>query len=231
MRMSRSMQAVMLSLAALCCALPAVAAPGDAPADLDANEPTTQPVRELVTEEQEEVIMDFLHENLSYQYQGMVRLKERDPRMYQAKLQTWQYWLKRLETRPRQVQLAYVRQQEALIRSAAIVRKMSQVAKANRDLLVDELQNVLEQLFDAEQIIKRDRLDRLEAQLKQLRHELKERDENRQKIIRLRVEAYRREALQRATTQPADSRSTGQAESDSQDGSSSRTKSHSASRL
>ncbi len=225
----RSMQAVPLLLALLCCALPALAAPGGASADLD-GEPTTQPVRELVTEEQEEIIMDFLHENLPYQYRGMTRLKERDPRMYQAKLQTWEYWLKRLESRPKQVQLAYVRQQEALIRSAAIVRKMSQVAKANRDLLVEELQNVLEQLFDAEQIIKRDRLDRLEAQLKQLRQELKERDENRQKIIRLRVEAYRREALQRATTQPAGSRSTGHAESDSQDASKSRTKSHSASR-
>ncbi|MFP4104760.1 MAG: hypothetical protein ACLFVU_01620 [Phycisphaerae bacterium] len=156
---------------------------------------TSSLVRRLVTLEQEQEIMDFLQDKLEYQHEAMLKIKKSDPQQYQAKLRTWKWWMKRLEGRPEDVQVAYIIQQESLIRIRTLVKKIALAdRKPLKDLFRNELDEVLDNLFQAEQVIFKDRLHQFEQQLAELKKKLKDRAENKQAILKQQAEKYNRMA-------------------------------------
>ncbi|MGC9454653.1 MAG: hypothetical protein ACP5HU_07295 [Phycisphaerae bacterium] len=181
---------------------------GDPSADGTENrdEPQTRPAPQrrgpTLSEEQEQEILEVLKEHQLGQYQRLMELREEDPDRYQAAVHAAWRWYRRWKSMPEEVQQAANDARNAKIAIYRVTRELRDVEDSYmRTRLVGELRQAIRQEFQAELVVREYRLNQLEAELKRLREELRQRREDSEEIISQRLQRHFSEHVG-TTTQP-----------------------------
>jgi len=165
-------------------------ASAEPPGGRDQPRRTTRMAAEL-TKEQETELLNALKEKLPGRYEDLMKLREEKPKAYRWALRgTWR-WYQRWKNLPEEVQKAAITEQTERMR---IVRILHAIGKAKdpaeKARLRKDLTDSAARLFDAEQERHRHRLQELKDQIRRLEEELRQRTEDRDKMIEQRVERY-----------------------------------------
>jgi len=151
---------------------------------------TTRMAAEL-TEEQEAELLKALKEKLPGRYEALMKLREEKNKGYRWALRgTWR-WYERWKNLPEEVQKAAIVEQTERMQIVRILHVVGEAkGPAEKTRLKKDLAQSVARLFDAEQERHRHHLQELKDQIRRLEDELRQRTEDRDKLIEQRVERY-----------------------------------------
>lgn len=165
---------------------------------------THAPIKPLTPEEERETLA-YAKDNRPEYYEWLSQYRESDPRRYQYLARALWNVIDKGKQLPPEVRQAqeklYEASQVKLWRLAREILKTTDPAAKAR--LEGDLQTLMTKRFDAEQVIRNDRLKQLADEIKRLRAELEDRAKNRETIIRERVERMKKDAARRSSAHPA----------------------------
>jgi hypothetical protein len=142
-----------------------------------------------LTEQQEEELMTTLKDTQPDYYKRLSDLKGSNPSRYRWALKSLWPWYQRFRNAPKEIQKALINEQEAKVEIWRIVRDLGQTKDpAETAKLTTDLKAAVSQQFNAEQVLRENRLNELEQQIKHLREELQQRRDQREQILDQRVQ-------------------------------------------
>jgi hypothetical protein len=170
-----------------------------------ADTPTSGPGFRPLTEQQETELMAALKDKDPENYKKLAELRESIPTRYRWALRGLWQWYQRYKGAPADLQKAMMDEQETRMATWRISRALGQAADpAEKTKLAAELRDALDKQFNAEQTLRECRLADLEQQIKHLREELDQRHQQREQILKDRMDD-----MIRSSTQPAPPREPG----------------------
>lgn len=154
--------------------------------------------RQRITEEQEQEVLNFLKEHRPEQYERATKLRDDHPRRYRWIIRTWWYFIQKVQHMPPELRDATIRERDAQVRIIKRVREIRRTDDpAKKEKLKQQLRKDVTDHFEAEQTLRKQRLDRLIEQIDRIKSELKERREQREKIVEERVEEWLKRPVRR----------------------------------
>jgi ribosomal protein S15P/S13E len=154
--------------------------------------------RQRITEEQEQAVLDFLKQHRPGEYEWAIKLPDDDPRRRRV-IRTWWYdVIQKVQHMPPKLRDATIRERDAQVR---IVKRIREIRRTNdpaeKEKLKQQLRKDVADHFEAEQELREQRLALLIEQIDRIRSELKERREQRDKIVKERVEEWLKRPVRR----------------------------------
>lgn len=145
-----------------------------------------------LTEEETEKVLAFMAEHLPELHERLQTLKEENPARFRAYMRRLRFEVRRLERLrrhdPEAFKGALAEKRLHLEVWHLVVRYRRAEDEPRREAIRDELEDVLERLFEAETVAREGEVRRLEERLKHVRERLKKRTANRDRIIEERLE-------------------------------------------
>jgi ATP-dependent Lon protease len=164
--------------------------------------PTSHPSRFSLTEQQENDLLAVLKETQPENHRRLLELKKSSPDRFRWAMRAMWPWYQRYKSMPKEAQKAMLDEQDAKVEIWRIVEALPQAKDpAERAKLTSDLREAVSKQFGADQVLREYRLTELEQQIKRLREELQQRREQREQILKDRVEEWLR-----ASTQPHERR-------------------------
>lgn len=151
-----------------------------------------------LTDEQETELLNAIKDRQPEVYRRLMESKDANPMRYRAALKNMWPWYQRVKGAPKEIQKAMIDEGDARVEVWRLVKALGQAKEAERAKLLGDLHDAVSRQFTAEQILREYRLNELEQQIGHLREELEQNRQQREQIIKDRLEE-----LQRASTQPA----------------------------
>ncbi len=145
--------------------------------DAAVDQTTTRP--HLLTEAQEKDALAFIKQHRPEEYERMMKIKDESPRLYRMGLAA--AW--RLMQMPAEMQKYAEQQQQARLKAWRLSRDFLKADEAQKPAIRKDLLDALGSEFDTEQQMRERRLAQLEEEIEHLRGQVKERAEQRTRII------------------------------------------------
>ncbi len=141
-----------------------------------------------MTEAQEQETLEFVKQRNPDYYERLVELREDNPRRYRRAIGSWYLFLQRWKHMSPELRDATIREREAQVRILKTVRQIHATEDpAEKERLREQLNEDVTEHFEAEQKLREQRLAQLIEQINRIRSEMKERSEQREKIVAERV--------------------------------------------
>lgn len=162
--------------------------PPNGPPDHPGDAPPRDRGRELTEAETAEVL-EFVKEHWPEYHARMLQVKEENPRRFRMIVRAAAHRMNQLQGMSEEERDARVRESKLKIEIYRLSQEYRQARNPEDKLaLKKEIRTNVAEAFDLEQKVREYGLERLESQLRQLREQLKKRDEQRGEIIDERVE-------------------------------------------
>jgi len=141
-----------------------------------------------LTEEQIKELLGALKAYMPGHYEMLMRLKDRDPRSYSRALQFHWRMYERWQDSPPQVRSAWVSLTQTRAQIGSLLDGFQKANSDEQAKLTQKLRELIAKELDAEQVINSYRLAMLEKRIEELRKELQQQAETRDKIIDQRLQ-------------------------------------------
>ncbi len=145
-----------------------------------------------ITSEREEKVLHYVSQAYPYKYENLIQLRSRRPALYrQALLRAYkemQFAERLREENPEQYEnLKLERELESQSQELAEQYKNAET-DAEKEAIEEKLRSVLIQAFEVRQANRQFEIDKLELRLQELKEKNEERQQNKTKIIQLRID-------------------------------------------
>lgn len=147
--------------------------------------PTSRPAPQAVPPAQEKEVLDYVAKHHPDLAERLARTRRSDPHMYQGVIRRIWSFLRFRKNLPPQIAQAYERLHTAVMRMWQVAHDLQETTDpTQRADLGQQLQQLAAEHFEMDQLIREHKLAVLEKQLQDLRATLKQRQANRDQIIK-----------------------------------------------